>query len=133
MKDFIDPQQKAMSGMTLLILVLIGLVAGFLGGMIGLGGAVILIPALVLFLAMDQRLAQGTTIAIMLPPIGLFAAYNYYKAGYVNVRYALIIAAVFMLGGYLGSRVALNVPVALLKKIFAIVLALIAAKMVFTK
>src|SRR5215475_1337741 len=84
-----NKQQKAMSGATLVILILIGLIAGFLGGMIGLGGAIILIPAMVLFLAMDQRMAQGTTIAIMLPPIGLFSAYNYYKAGFVNVRYAL--------------------------------------------
>ena len=122
-----------MNGTTLFILILIGLVAGFLGGMIGLGGAIILIPALVLFLAMDQRMAQGTTIAIMLPPIGFFAAYNYYKAGYVNVRYALVIALVFMLGGYLGSRLALNIPVATLKKIFAVVLALVAAKMLLTK
>jgi uncharacterized protein len=89
-----------MSGTTLLILIIIGLVAGFLGGMIGLGGAIILIPAMVLFLSMDQRMAQGTTIAIMLPPIGFFAAYNYYKAGFVNIRYALVIAVVFMLGGF---------------------------------
>lgn len=122
-----------MNGATFLILVLIGLVAGFLGGMIGLGGAIILIPALVLFLAMDQRMAQGTTIAIMLPPIGFFAAFNYYKAGYVNVRYALVIAIVFMVGGYLGSRVALQVPVATLKKLFALVLAVVAAKMLLTR
>lgn len=122
-----------MSGMTFLILVIIGLAAGFLGGMVGLGGAIILIPALVMFLAMDQRMAQGTTIAIMLPPIGLFAAFNYYKAGYVNVKYALIIAVVFMVGGYLGSKLALNIPAAMLKKIFAVVLVLIAAKMVFSK
>src|SRR5579863_9810931 len=122
-----------MNGTTLLILIVIGLVAGFLGGMIGLGGAIILIPALVLFLAMDQRMAQGTTVAIMLPPIGFFAAYNYYKAGYVNVRYALVIAVVFMLGGYLGSRLALNLPVSVLKKIFAVVMVLIAAKMALSK
>lgn len=119
--------------MTVLILIIIGLVAGFLGGMVGLGGAIILIPALVLFLAMDQRMAQGTTVAIMLPPIGLFSAYNYYKAGYVNIRYALVIAIVFMLGAYLGSKLALNVPVATLKKIFAVVLALISVKMIFAK
>jgi hypothetical protein len=124
---------KAMSGLTFLILVIIGLAAGFLGGMIGLGGAIILIPALVMFLAMDQRVAQGTTIAIMLPPIGIFAAFNYYKAGYVNIKYALVIAVVFMIGGYLGSKVALNIPVSVLKKIFAVVLVLIAAKMVLTK
>ncbi|MFI5163235.1 MAG: sulfite exporter TauE/SafE family protein [Sphingobacteriales bacterium] len=122
-----------MSGVTFLILAVIGLAAGFLGGMIGLGGAIILIPAMVMFLSMDQRMAQGTTIAIMLPPIGFFAAINYYKAGYVNIKYALVIAIVFTIGGYLGSKVALNVPVNVLKKVFAVVLVLIAAKMVFTK
>jgi uncharacterized membrane protein YfcA len=118
-----------MNTSTLLILIAIGLVAGFLGGMIGLGGAIILIPAMVLLLAMDQRMAQGTTIAIMLPPIGLFAAYNYYKAGYVNIKYALVIAVVFMVGGYLGSKLALHVPVPTLKRIFAVVLGLVALKM----
>ena len=122
-----------MSSATFLILIIIGLAAGFLGGMVGLGGGIILIPALVVFLAMDQRMAQGTSIAIMLPPIGLFAVYNYYKAGYVNIKYALVIAVVFMLGGYLGSKLALNIPVSTLKKIFALLLVLIAAKMVFTK
>src|ERR1700729_2175754 len=115
-----------MGGMTFIILIIIGLAAGFLSGMMGLGGAIILIPALIFFLSMDQHMAQGTTIAIMLPPIGLFAAYNYYRAGYVNVRYALIIAVVFTLGGYLGSKMALNIPVNVLKKVFAAVLALIA-------
>jgi uncharacterized protein len=122
-----------MTGSTFLVLILIGLAAGFLGGMVGLGGGIILIPALVLFLSMDQRMAQGTTIAIMLPPIGLFAAFNYYKAGYVNIKYALVIAIVFMLGGYLGSKLALNLPVPLLKKMFAVLLVVIAAKMIFTK
>jgi uncharacterized protein len=122
-----------MSGSTLLILIIIGLTAGFLGGMVGLGGGIILIPALIMFLAMDQRMAQGTSIAIMLPPIGLFAVYNYYKAGYVNIKYALVISVVFMVGGYLGSKLALNIPVSVLKKIFALLLVLVAAKMVFTK
>jgi uncharacterized membrane protein YfcA len=122
-----------MSSSTFLILIIIGLAAGFLGGMVGLGGGIILIPALVAFLAMDQRMAQGTSIAIMLPPIGLFAVYNYYKAGYVNVKYALVIAVVFMVGGYLGSKLALNIPVNTLKRLFALLLVLVAAKMVFTK
>jgi len=122
-----------MGGFTFLMLILIGLAAGFLCGMVGLGGGIILIPALMLFLAMDQRMAQGTTIAIMLPPIGFFAAFNYYKAGYVNIKYALVIAAVFMVGGYLGSKLALNLPVPVLKKIFAVVLVVVAAKMIFTK
>ena len=122
-----------MSVSTFLMLIVIGLAAGFLCGMVGLGGAIILIPALVIFLAMDQRMAQGTTTAIMLPPIGFFAAYNYYKAGFVNIKYALIIAVVFMMGGYLGSKLALDIPVNILKRIFAVLLALVATKMMFTK
>jgi uncharacterized membrane protein YfcA len=118
---------------TILILLGIGLVAGMLGGMVGLGGGIIMIPAMVMFLAMDQRMAQGTTVAVMLPPIGLFAVMNYYKAGYVNMKYALIIAAAFMVGGYLGSKVALSIPQAAMRKAFAGLLVLIAAKMFFQK
>lgn len=118
---------------TILILIMIGLVAGILGGMIGLGGGIILIPAMVMFLAMDQRMAQGTTVAVMLPPIGLFAVINYYKAGYVNLKYALIIAAAFMIGGYLGSKVALSIPQVMMRKLFAGLLVIIAAKMFFQK
>src|SRR5580698_3726574 len=122
-----------MSWITFFILVAIGLAAGFLGGMVGLGGGIILIPAMVMFLAMDQRTAQGTSLAIMLPPIGLLAAGNYYKQGFVNVKYALVIAIVFMVGGYFGSRVALVISAGTLKKIFAIVLVAIAAKIALSK
>ena len=122
-----------MSWITFFILVAIGLAAGFLGGMVGLGGGIILIPAMVMFLAMDQRTAQGTSLAIMLPPIGLLAAGNYYKQGFVNVKYALVIAIVFMVGGYFGSRVALVISPGTLKKIFAIVLVAIAAKIALSK
>ena len=71
---------------TVIILVMIGLMTGVFGGVFGVGGAVIMIPALVYFLNVDQHTAQGTSLAVMLPPIGLFAAYNYYKEGQVNVR-----------------------------------------------
>ena len=87
---------------TIIILVIIGLMAGVFGGMFGVGGAIIMIPALVYFLGVDQHTAQGTSVAIMLPPIGLFAAYNYYKAGQVNIWYAVIIAVTFLVGGYFG-------------------------------
>jgi uncharacterized protein len=118
---------------TIIILVLIGLVAGIFGGMFGIGGAIIMIPALVFFLHTDQHLAQGTSLAVMLPPIGFFAAYNYYKAGQVNVWYALIIAVTFMAGGYLGSKIALNLPEHTMKRIFAIFMILYALKLIFTK
>jgi uncharacterized protein len=118
---------------TIIILLLIGLTAGILGGLFGIGGAVIMIPALVLFLGMDQHEAQGTSVAVMLPPIGLLAAYNYYKAGQVNFAYAMIIALAFLAGGYFGSKIALSLPENLMKKIFGIVLLLIALRMIFSR
>jgi uncharacterized membrane protein YfcA len=118
---------------TILILILIGLTAGILGGMIGIGGGIVMIPMMVLMLAMDQKMAQGTSVAIMLPPIGILAVYNYYKAGYVNVKYAAIIAAAFIIGGYFGSKIALGIPTDVTKKIFAVIMVLIAVKMFFGK
>ena len=122
-----------MNTYTLLILVLIGLVTGALGGMLGIGGGLILIPALVYFFGMDQHEAIGTSLAVMLPPIGLFAAYNYYKAGQVNIKYALILAAAFMVGSYFTSKIALTIPENLMRKIFSIFLIFIAIKMFFAK
>jgi hypothetical protein len=118
---------------TILILILIGLVAGVFSGLIGLGGAVIMIPALIFFLGMSQYSAQGTSLAVMLPPIGILAAYNYWKAGEANLKYAMIIAAAFIIGGYIGSKFALNIPVITLRRIFAIALILIAVNMLFKK
>ncbi len=117
----------------LFILLAIGMVAGILSGMIGLGGGIIMIPSLVFLLSMDQRMAQGTSIAVMLPPIGLLAAYTYYKAGYVNIKYALIMAFAFIIGGYLGSKLALSIPVNVVRKAFAVLVIVIALKMFFTK
>lgn len=118
---------------TVLILALIGLIAGTLGGMVGIGGGLIIVPAMIYFLGADQKIAQGTSIAIMLPPIGLFAAINYYKAGYINVKYAAIIAVTFLLGGYLGSKLAIALPEAVLKKVFAVFLIITAIRMIFAK
>jgi uncharacterized protein len=118
---------------TVVILILIGLAAGIFGGVFGVGGAVVMIPAMVYFLGADQHMAQGTSLAVMLPPIGLFAAYNYYKAGQVNIWYALIIALSFMIGGYFGSKIALNFPENLMKKIFGIFLILVALRLIFSK
>jgi hypothetical protein len=82
---------------------------------------------------MDQYSAQGTSLAVMLPPIGLLAAYSYYKEGALNLTYALIIAGAFLIGGYIGSKFALSIPEVTLKKIFAVVLFLIALRMLFEK
>jgi uncharacterized protein len=116
-----------------LMLLLIGLIAGLLGGLLGLGGGIIMIPAMVFLLGFTQHEAIGTSLAVMLPPIGMFAAYNYYKAGDVNLKYALIIAVAFMAGSWLSSKFAVSIPENILKKIFSILLVLVAAKMFFSK
>jgi uncharacterized protein len=115
------------------ILILIGLSAGALGGILGIGGGLILIPGLVLFLGLDQHTAIGTSLAVLLPPIGLFAAYNYYKAGAVNLKYGLIIAAAFMVGSFFSSKVALMLPELVVRRTFSILLLVISVRMFFAK
>jgi uncharacterized protein len=122
-----------MSVSMLLILLLIGVVTGVMAGMLGIGGAIIMIPAMVFLLGFSQQMAQGTSLAVMLPPIGIFAAYNYWKAGHVNITFALVLAVAFIIGSYFGSKIALHVPQTLLKKIFGILLLLVAAKMLLSK
>jgi len=117
----------------LLILLAIGVVSGVMAGMLGIGGAIIMVPALVLLMGFSQQMAQGTSLAVMLPPIGIIAAYNYWKAGQVNIKFALILAVAFIVGSYFGSKLALNLPQPVLKKIFGILLLLVAAKMLLSK
>jgi len=117
----------------LLILIVIGIVTGAMAGMLGIGGAIIMIPALVFFMGFSQQMAQGTSLAVMLPPIGILAAYNYYKAGQVNIKFAIILAVAFLVGSYFGSKFALTLPQPLLKKIFGVLLLLVAAKMLLSK
>jgi uncharacterized membrane protein YfcA len=122
-----------MSVSMLLLLLLIGVITGIMAGMLGIGGAIIMIPGLVFLMGFNQQMAQGTSLAVMLPPIGIFAAYNYWKAGQVNIKFALILAVAFIIGSYFGSKIALNIPQNILKKIFGILLLLVAAKMLFSK
>jgi len=122
-----------MSISMLMILIAIGIVTGAMAGMLGIGGAIIMIPALVYFMGFSQQMAQGTSLAVMLPPIGILAAYNYYKAGHVDLKFAMILAGTFLIGSYFGSKFALTLPQATLKKIFGVLLLLVAAKMLFSK
>lgn len=117
----------------IILLILIGIVTGIMAGMLGIGGAIVMVPALVFMLGFSQHMAQGTSLAVMLPPIGVIAAYNYWKAGQVNLKFALILAAAFLLGSYFGSKIALTIPEAMLKKIFGAILLLVAAKMLLSK
>jgi uncharacterized membrane protein YfcA len=101
--------------------------------MLGIGGAIIMVPALVFILGLTQQNAQGTSIAVMLPPIGIIAALNYYKQGQVNLKFALILAVFFIAGSYFGSKFALSVPENMLKKIFGVLLLAVALKMLLSK
>lgn len=121
-----------MSISTLLILVCIGVFAGVISGMIGIGGGLIIVPSLVYALSLNQFGAQGTSIAAMLPPIGILAAYNYHRADAVNWKFALIIAVAFVIGGYIGSRLTLSfISESALKKIFGVLMLIGAIKMIF--
>jgi len=122
-----------MSVSMLILLLAIGVVTGVMAGMLGIGGAIIMVPALVFIMGFSQQMAQGTSLAVMLPPIGIIAAYNYWKAGQVNLKFALILAVAFLIGSYFGSKLALNLPQPLLKKIFGVLLLLVAAKMLLSK
>jgi len=115
-----------------MILISIGLCAGIMSGMIGIGGGVVIVPALVFFIGLSQVEAQGTSLALMLPPIGILAVYNYHKADALNWKFALVIAVAFVLGGYLGSKLSLNLlSEVIMKKVFGIFLLAIAVKMIF--
>lgn len=116
-----------------LSLILIGLLAGFLSGTLGIGGSVVMIPLLIIWVNFSQHEAQGTSLAVLSVPVTLLAAFNYYKEGQVNWKYAAIIAITFIIGGYLGSKFALSIKQSLLKKIFGGVLILVALKMIFGK
>ncbi|TPN83524.1 sulfite exporter TauE/SafE family protein [Aquimarina algicola] len=114
-------------------LVCIGLLAGFFSGVLGIGGSVVMIPLLILWVNFSQHEAQGTSLAVLAVPVTLLAAYNYYQEGHVNWKFAIIIAITFIVGGYLGSKLAISIPQQLLKKIFGGVLLLVAIKMIFGK
>lgn len=120
-----------MSTGTIVILILIGLAAGILSGLVGVGGGILMVPALVLILGFTQKQAQGTSLGIMLLPVGILAVIQYYKQGYVNFQMVFIIAAAFVLGGFLGSKIALNISDEKMKKVFGLILMLVSMKMLF--
>lgn len=115
----------------LLALFGIGVLAGILSGFVGVGGGLIIVPALVYFLGFNQLMAQGTSLAVLLLPVGILAVINYYKAGNVNMNYALIIAAAFVLGGFIGSKLALKLPEHVVKFAFGLIMLYAAARILW--
>jgi uncharacterized membrane protein YfcA len=112
---------------------LLGLGAGILSGIVGIGGGIVIIPALIYLFGFTQQQAQGTTLALMVPPIGLLAAWAYYTQGFVDLKVAGLICLGFFVGGYVGGKVAISIPNAVLQKVFGGFLLIISLKMLFSK
>lgn len=117
----------------IIILIIIGLSAGIVSGLLGVGGAIIMVPALILFMGLTQHQAQGTSLSVLIFPVGFLAFWNYYKHGYVNFKIAIIIMLAFFVGGYLGSLVAVRIPERPLKIFFGILIIIMGARMIIKK
>ena len=117
----------------ILILLAVGLIAGFFSGLVGIGGGIIIVPVLIYFLNMNQKMAQGTTLFMFLFPIGILGVYNYYKGGFVDMKTALIIGLTFVVGSYFGSKVVIGIDTKVVKQIFGAVLVLVGIKMLMNK
>jgi uncharacterized protein len=124
-------KRKNMDMQLILIVILIGIAAGMLSGMVGIGGGLIIVPALVYFLGMSQHTAQGTSLGLILLPVGILAVMTYYKQGHVDVKVVGLLAIGFLAGSYFGSKISLSLTQETVKKIFAIVMIIIAVKMIF--
>lgn len=119
--------------MTIAIYLTFGLIAGILSGLLGIGGGIFIIPALVFVMGFSQKMAQGTTLAMMIPPIGLLAAWAYYKAGAVDFKVAALMCAGFFIGGFIGAKFATALSGVTLSRIFGVAMLLISLKFIFAK
>ena len=116
---------------TIIILLILGIAAGMLSGLVGVGGGIIIVPGLVFFLAFSQKMAQGTSLGILLLPLGILGVIQYYKKGYVDLKVLAVISVAFLVGNYFGSKLALSLSQETLKKIFAAFLIVVAVKILF--
>ena len=118
--------------MTWMIL-LVGLVVGMISGVVGIGGGVLFVPALIWLLGMDQHKAQGTSLGALLAPVGIFAFMEYYRKGNADLRVGLLLALGFLLGGYFGAVGAQHIPEVWLRRIFAVTLLAVGGRMWFSQ
>jgi uncharacterized protein len=124
-------KKNTMDIQTMLIIILVGIAAGVLGGLVGVGGGIIIVPALVYFIGFSQKTAQGTSLGLIMLPVGILGVLQYYKQGHVDFRVVGMLAVGFLLGSYFGSKIALSLPQETVKKIFAVLMIIIAIKMLF--
>ncbi len=126
------PYIYTMDTQSIVILIAIGIGAGMLSGFVGVGGGVVIVPALMYAFSMSQYEAQGTSLFVLLLPVGILAVQNYWKSGNVNWSFGLIIALTFVIGGYIGSKIALRINPAIVKLVFGILMAYVSIKMIAT-
>ena len=119
--------------MSALLFIIAGAVVGIVAGIVGIGGGLIVIPMLRYFWGYSQHAAQGTSLGMLLPPIGIFATYVYWKAGHVNIPVALLLATGFLIGGYFGGLVAVKLPGLILQRIFGALFLVVALRMLVGK
>jgi uncharacterized membrane protein YfcA len=124
-------KKNTMDTQTILIVIMVGIAAGVLGGLVGVGGGIIIVPALVYFLGFTQKTAQGTSLGLIMLPVGILGVLQYYKQGHVDFKVVGILAIGFFIGSFFGSKVALWLSQETVKKIFAVLMILIAVKMLF--
>jgi uncharacterized membrane protein YfcA len=117
----------------IILCLIIGLCAGTISGFVGIGGGVIIVPALILLFGFTQHQAQGTTLALLVPPIGFLAAYAYFQKGFVNIKVALFICIGFFIGGLIGPKIAINIPKDILQKVFGATIMLLGMYMFIKK
>jgi len=130
----IDSKKKGVKMSIIVALLVIGFIAGSLSGFVGIGGGMVVVPALIFLLGLTQHQAQGTSLAMMLPPIGILAAVNYYKVGQLDsklIYYAAILAVTFIIGGYFGSKLSLSLSPNVVRKSFGVIMIITAIKMIF--
>ena len=124
-------KNKDMDMQTVLIIILVGIAAGILGGLVGVGGGIIIVPSLVYFIGFSQKTAQGTSLGLIMLPVGILGVLQYYKQGHVDFKVVGILAVGFLVGSFFGSKIALSLPQETVKKVFAILMIAIAIKMLF--
>jgi uncharacterized membrane protein YfcA len=122
---------KQMSIGFVLGILAVGVLAGFMSSLVGIGGGLVIVPALVLLFGFNQKEAQGTSLMMLSLPVAFIGAFNYYKSGYSNWKVALLLASTFMIGGFLGSKLAISLEMNIIKKVFAVFMIIIAVKYLF--
>ena len=124
-------KKKEMDIQIILIIILVGIAAGMLSGLVGVGGGIIIVPSLVYFIGFSQKTAQGTSLGLILLPVGILGIMQYYKQGHVDFKVVGILAVGFLAGSFFGSKIALSLSQETVKKIFAVLMIIIAIKMLF--